>query len=59
MGSCQIDGTVIPGLIFLGLFIAVTGGLISKDKQTRRNALIAGMTISFGSGLFYILTSCN
>jgi hypothetical protein len=59
MGSCNPDSGTFIGLIFIGLFIAVTGGLISKDKETRRNALIVGMTVSFGAGLFYLLVGCN
>jgi hypothetical protein len=59
MGSCNPDSGTFFGLIFLGLFIACTGGLISKDKETRRNALIVGFAVSFGGGLFYLLTGCN
>jgi hypothetical protein len=59
MGSCQPDGATIPGLILIGLFIATMGGLFSKDKDTRRNALIVGMSISFGGGLVYLLIGCS
>jgi hypothetical protein len=59
MGSCQPDGSTIPGLIFLGIFIACTGGLLSRDKDTRSNALKVGMAISFGGGLLYLALGCN
>ena len=59
MEYCQPDGATIPGLIFVGLFIATMGGLFSKNKDVRKNAIIVGMTVSFGSGLFVLLFGCG
>ncbi len=57
--GCEPDGATIPGLFFIGLFIAAMGGLFSKDKDTRRNAVIVGMSISFGGGLLVLLFGCG
>lgn len=57
--ACQPDGATIPVLIFLGLFIASMGGLLSKDKDTRKNALIVGMSVSFGGAFLYLAFGCN
>jgi len=59
MGSCQPDGATIPMLLILGVFIASMAGLFSKDKDSRRNALIVGMGISFGLGLVYLFIGCS
>jgi hypothetical protein len=60
MSSCSPDGATIPGLILLGLVIASTGGLFSKNKENRNAALIVGMSVSFGGAFFLIATgSCN
>ena len=59
MESCQPDGATIPGLILIGLFIATMGGLFSKNKDTRKNALIVGMSVAFGGGLLVLLFECG
>ena len=59
MQPCNTDGGTIPGLIILVLFIACANGLLSKNKKTRRNALIVGMTVAFGGGLLYLVIGCN
>jgi len=59
MGSCQADGATIPALIFIGLFIAAMGGLFSKDKDTRRNAVIVGMSVSFGGAILVLTFGCS
>jgi hypothetical protein len=56
--GCEPDGATIPALIFIGLFIAAMGGLFSRDKDTRRNALIVGMSVSFGGAFLVLLSGC-
>ena len=43
--ACSPDGFTIFGLLFLILFIGVMGGLLSKDKETRQNALVVSTGI--------------
>ena len=57
--TCNPDGATIPWLIFLGLFIAGTAGLFSKDKDKRMDAIKVGMGISFGCAVLYLLLECN
>ena len=56
--QCSIDGFSLLGVFFLGLFIASMGGLISKDKESRRAALIAGFGISIGGVVLVYLSNC-
>jgi len=56
--QCSIDGFSLFGVFFLGLFIALMGGLISKDKESRRTALIAGFGISVGGVVLVYLSNC-
>ena len=36
--QCSIDGFSLFGVFFIGIFIALMGGLISKDKEVFRRA---------------------
>ena len=56
--QCNLDSFTLFGIIALGLFIALLGGLISKDKESRRAALIAGFGISIGGVVLVYLSNC-
>ena len=56
--QCNLDSFTLFGIIALGLFIALLGGLISKDKDSRRAALMAGFTISIGGTIFVWIFNC-
>ena len=56
--ACNPDGFTFFGLLFLILFIGVMGGLLSKDKQTRQNALIASTGIVVVSSLVLYALNC-
>jgi len=59
MSQCNPDGGTLIGIIILGVFIACTGGLLSKEKSTRMNALQVGMAISIGGTLVIWITGCQ
>lgn len=55
--ACNPDGFTIFGILFLILFLGVMGGLLSKDKETRENALKVSTVIVFVS--FFVLYALN
>lgn len=56
--ACNPDGFTIVGLLILVGFIGVMGGLLSKDKDQRKSALVASTAIVLGSSVFLYITNC-
>ena len=56
--ACNPDGGTIFGLVFLILFVGVMGGLLSKNKETRQNALVGASIFVLGASALLYLTNC-
>jgi len=56
--ACNPDGGTLVGIVVLILFVAVMGGLLSKDKETRQNALVGASIFVLGIGALVVITSC-
>jgi hypothetical protein len=56
--ACNPDGGTLVGIVVLILFVAVMGGLLSKDKETRQNALVGASILVLGIGALVVITSC-
>ena len=56
--ACNPDSETLVGLVVTILFVAVMGGLLSKDKETRQNALVGASIFVLGIGALVVITSC-
>ena len=56
--TCSVDSGTLFALILLTLFIASMAGLFSKNKESRRSALVTGLIVSFGGVIIVWISNC-
>jgi hypothetical protein len=55
MEQISLDGTSVVMIILIGVFLSSMMGLFSKDKTSRKGALIVGFSVAIGGTLLALL----